>query len=148
MLEADSVGNCIDECGYGFLFAQKVCYLYTYRCVVHVCVHLTYCCIFFGFCDDAVIVNSCTSKISVYSLRTITGCYFLLLEQTYGICIVYSRFLFVFIAMQFHPAMKNVSGIRKQLGFPTVFNILGPLTNPVVSPTIFGHRELMDAGAW
>lgn len=30
----------------------------------------------------------------------------------------------------FHPAMKNVAPIRKELGIRTVFNILGPLTNP------------------
>ncbi|MBU0591721.1 MAG: anthranilate phosphoribosyltransferase [Candidatus Micrarchaeota archaeon] len=30
----------------------------------------------------------------------------------------------------FHPAMKNVASVRKKLGFRTVFNILGPLTNP------------------
>lgn len=30
----------------------------------------------------------------------------------------------------FHMAMKNVMPVRKQLGFRTVFNILGPLTNP------------------
>lgn len=30
----------------------------------------------------------------------------------------------------FHPAMKRVAGIRKKLGVRTVFNILGPLTNP------------------
>lgn len=30
----------------------------------------------------------------------------------------------------FHPAMKNVAPIRKQIGMPTVFNVLGPLTNP------------------
>ncbi len=30
----------------------------------------------------------------------------------------------------FHPALKNVSGIRKQLGFKTIFNTLGPLVNP------------------
>jgi anthranilate phosphoribosyltransferase len=29
-----------------------------------------------------------------------------------------------------HPAMKNVVPIRKQLGVRTIFNILGPLTNP------------------
>lgn len=29
-----------------------------------------------------------------------------------------------------HPAMKNVAGIRRELGFRTVFNMLGPLTNP------------------
>jgi len=30
----------------------------------------------------------------------------------------------------YHPAMKHVSGVRKQLGFRTVFNVLGPLSNP------------------
>lgn len=30
----------------------------------------------------------------------------------------------------FHPAMKRVAGIRRQLGHRTVFNLLGPLTNP------------------
>jgi anthranilate phosphoribosyltransferase len=31
----------------------------------------------------------------------------------------------------FHPAMKNVAAIRKNLGIRTFFNLLGPLTNPV-----------------
>jgi anthranilate phosphoribosyltransferase len=30
----------------------------------------------------------------------------------------------------FHPAMKNASPARKELGVPTVFNFLGPLANP------------------
>jgi anthranilate phosphoribosyltransferase len=29
-----------------------------------------------------------------------------------------------------HPAMKQVAPVRKELGFRTVFNVLGPLTNP------------------
>ena len=39
-----------------------------------------------------------------------------------GVC-----FLF---AQKYHTAMKYVGGIRKELGIRTVFNILGPLTNP------------------
>lgn len=38
-------------------------------------------------------------------------------------------FCFLF-AQKYHAAMKYVGGIRKELGFRTVFNILGPLTNP------------------
>ncbi len=30
----------------------------------------------------------------------------------------------------FHPAMKNVQNVRRELGIRTIFNILGPLTNP------------------
>jgi anthranilate phosphoribosyltransferase len=30
----------------------------------------------------------------------------------------------------YHPAMRRVQGIRQELGFRTVFNLLGPLTNP------------------
>jgi anthranilate phosphoribosyltransferase len=35
-----------------------------------------------------------------------------------------------------HPAMKNVAPIRKELGMKTIFNILGPLTNPANAPNI------------
>jgi anthranilate phosphoribosyltransferase len=35
-----------------------------------------------------------------------------------------------------HPAMKNVAALRKELGVRTLFNILGPLTNPAGAPNI------------
>ena len=35
-----------------------------------------------------------------------------------------------------HPAMKNVASIRRELGVRTIFNILGPLTNPAGAPNI------------
>ena len=41
------------------------------------------------------------------------------------------RFNFCFmLAPIYHPAMKHVMPVRQELGFRTVFNILGPLTNP------------------
>ena len=33
-------------------------------------------------------------------------------------------------AQHYHPSMKHVAPVRKQLGVPTVFNFLGPLSNP------------------
>jgi anthranilate phosphoribosyltransferase len=35
-----------------------------------------------------------------------------------------------------HPAMKNVAAVRKEMGVRTLFNILGPLTNPADAPNI------------
>ncbi|MBP3263494.1 anthranilate phosphoribosyltransferase [Pseudobutyrivibrio sp.] len=40
-----------------------------------------------------------------------------------------------FFAQKYHTSMKYVGAIRKELGFRTVFNILGPLTNPA-TPTM------------
>ncbi|MGC4007310.1 MAG: anthranilate phosphoribosyltransferase [Pirellulales bacterium] len=34
----------------------------------------------------------------------------------------------------YHPAMKRVSEVRRALGVPTIFNLLGPLANPAVVP--------------
>ncbi len=46
-----------------------------------------------------------------------------------------TNFCFLF-AQKYHSAMKYVGPIRKELGFRTVFNILGPLTNPA-KPEMF-----------
>ncbi len=48
-----------------------------------------------------------------------------------------------------HPAMKNVAPVRKELGVKTIFNVLGPLTNPASAPNILMgvfHPDLVGIG--
>ena len=53
------------------------------------------------------------------------GCVEQCLEEL-GICFCFAPLL--------HTAMKHVAAVRKQLGTPTIFNILGPLVNPASAP--------------
>jgi anthranilate phosphoribosyltransferase len=60
-------------------------------------------------------------------------------------CIEATGMGFMF-APNHHPAMKNVAPVRKELGVRTIFNILGPLTNPAGAPnTLMGvfHPDLV-----
>jgi anthranilate phosphoribosyltransferase len=50
-------------------------------------------------------------------------------------CIAQTGIGFMF-APNHHPAMKNVAPVRRELGVRTIFNILGPLTNPAGAPNI------------
>ena len=50
-------------------------------------------------------------------------------------CIAEQGVGFMF-APNHHPAMKNVGPVRRELGIKTIFNILGPLTNPASAPNI------------
>jgi len=50
-------------------------------------------------------------------------------------CIAQAGVGFMF-APNHHPAMKNVAPVRKELGVKTIFNLLGPLTNPAGAPNI------------
>lgn len=62
----------------------------------------------------------CLEALGVNIEQTPEKCHELLNEV--GICF--------FFAQKYHASMKYVGAIRKELGFRTVFNILGPLTNP------------------
>jgi anthranilate phosphoribosyltransferase len=66
-------------------------------------------------------------------------------------CLAETGFAFCFAPL-FHPALKNVAGVRRRLGVPTIFNCLGPLANPAGARRQLlgvGRRELLDlmAGA-
>jgi anthranilate phosphoribosyltransferase len=54
-------------------------------------------------------------------------------EQEAVDCLAACGFTFLF-APHFHPAMKSVGPVRSALGVRTIFNILGPLTNPATPP--------------
>lgn len=62
----------------------------------------------------------CLEALGVNILQDPEKCVELLKEV--GMCF--------FFAQKYHTSMKYVGAIRKELGFRTVFNILGPLTNP------------------
>ncbi len=58
-----------------------------------------------------------------------------LTPQAIARCIADTGIGFMF-APNHHPAMKNVAPVRRELGVRTIFNILGPLTNPADAPNI------------
>ncbi|MDR3724195.1 MAG: anthranilate phosphoribosyltransferase [Terracidiphilus sp.] len=72
-------------------------------------------------------------------------------------CLRATGFMFLFAPL-YHPAMKKVGSLRRSLGFRTIFNLCGPLTNPagartqvigVLAPSrvLLVGRTLADLGA-
>ena len=73
------------------------------------------------------------------------GVHIQLTPQQVGECIDATGIGFMF-APNHHPAMKNVAPVRREMGVRTIFNILGPLTNPAGAPnTLMGvfHPDLV-----
>lgn len=61
-------------------------------------------------------------------------------------CLAEARVAFLY-APRLHPAMKHAGPVRKQLGVRTIFNLLGPLTNPAgVKRQLLGvsHEDLTE----
>src|SRR6185295_11402508 len=79
--------------------------------------------------------RSVSSKSGSADVLEALGVTLTLTPQAIAQCIADTGIGFMF-APAHHPAMKNVGPVRKELGIRTIFNILGPLTNPAAAPNI------------
>ncbi len=79
--------------------------------------------------------RSVSSKSGSADVLEAMGVHLHLTANQIGACIAQTGIGFMF-APNHHPAMKNVAPVRKALGVRTIFNILGPLTNPASAPHI------------
>jgi len=79
--------------------------------------------------------RSVSSKSGSADVLELMGVPLALSPQAIARCIADTGIGFMF-APNHHPAMKNVAPVRKELGVRTIFNILGPLTNPADAPNI------------
>ena len=79
--------------------------------------------------------RSVSSKSGSADVLEALGATWTLSPESIARCIADTGIGFMF-APNHHPAMKNVAPVRKELGVRTIFNILGPLTNPADAPNI------------
>jgi anthranilate phosphoribosyltransferase len=77
--------------------------------------------------------RSATSKCGSADVLEALGAKIDLAPAQTARCIQECGFGFMF-ALAYHPAMKHVGPTRREIGIRTVFNILGPLTNPAQTP--------------
>ncbi|MBN9430216.1 MAG: anthranilate phosphoribosyltransferase [Burkholderiales bacterium] len=76
-----------------------------------------------------------SSKSGSADVLEALGANIMLAPEQVAQCVRETGIGFMF-APNHHPAMKNVAPIRRELGVRTIFNILGPLTNPAGAPNI------------
>ncbi|CAO3612367.1 unnamed protein product [Cunninghamella echinulata] len=74
--------------------------------------------------------RAASSKSGSADLMEANGCHISLVEpQDVARILDHTNFCFLF-SQTYHPAMKHVAALRKEIGIPTVFNLLGPMSNP------------------
>ena len=89
--------------------------------------------------------RSVSSKSGAADVLEALGANIMLTPAQVGECIEAIGCGFMF-APNHHPAMKNVAPVRREMAVRTIFNILGPLTNPAGAPnTLMGvfHPDLV-----
>jgi len=89
--------------------------------------------------------RSVSSKSGSADVIEALGANIMLTPEQVAECIEEVGIGFMF-APSHHPAMKNVAAVRRELGVRTIFNILGPLTNPAGAPNILMgvfHEDLV-----
>jgi anthranilate phosphoribosyltransferase len=79
--------------------------------------------------------RSVSSKTGSADVLEALGAKITLKPEQVAACIARTGIGFMF-APNHHPAMKNIAPVRRELGVRTIFNILGPLTNPAGAPNI------------
>jgi anthranilate phosphoribosyltransferase len=79
--------------------------------------------------------RSVSSKSGSADVLEALGVNLMLPPEAIARCVADTGIGFMF-APNHHPAMKNVAPVRRELGVRTIFNILGPLTNPAGAPNI------------
>ena len=89
--------------------------------------------------------RSVSSSSGSADLLEALGANIMLAPEQVGQCLAATGIGFMF-APNHHSAMKNVAPVRREMGVRTMFNILGPLTNPAGAPnTLLGvfHPDLV-----
>ncbi|MEO8161908.1 MAG: anthranilate phosphoribosyltransferase [Arenimonas sp.] len=93
--------------------------------------------------------RSVSSKSGSADVLEALGAYIELPPAQVARCIAETGVGFMY-APTHHPAMRHVASVRKELGVRTLFNILGPLTNPAGAPNILMgvfHADLVGIQA-
>jgi len=79
--------------------------------------------------------RSVSSKSGSADVLEALGADIELTPEQVGQCLNRTGIGFMF-APNHHPAMKHVAAVRREMGVRTIFNILGPLTNPANAPNV------------
>ena len=90
--------------------------------------------------------RSASSKCGTADVLEALGARINLPAERVARCVEKTGFGFVF-APAFHPAFKHVGPVRRELGVPTVFNLLGPMANPApVAAMLVGVADQRQIG--